>query len=68
MLGVFAIHDGEVTLEADFIKLKGTQDPTVNNGATVRKVTLKDRDGIVLMRPTPMKRPAAPTMITTSNN
>jgi hypothetical protein len=56
----------EVTLEADFVKLKGTQDPSVNNGATVRKVTLKDRDGIVLMRVKPVKRPAPPSSITTT--
>jgi len=39
-----------VTLETSFRKLKGTQAPTVNNGATVRSVTLQDRDGIVLLR------------------
>jgi len=62
----FATDFSEVTLEADFIKLKGTQDPTVNNGATVRKVTLKDRDGIVLMRVKPVKRPAPPASVTTT--
>jgi hypothetical protein len=56
----------EVTLEADFVKIKGTQDPGVNNGATVRKVTLKDRDGIVLMRVQPVRRPAPPGAITTT--
>jgi Hypothetical glycosyl hydrolase family 15 len=56
----------EVTLEADFVKIKGTQDPTVNDGTTVRKVTLKDRDGIVLMRAKPVKRPAPPGSITIS--
>jgi hypothetical protein len=49
-----------VTLESDFVKLKGTQDPTVNNGATVRQVTLKDRDGIVLLRKAPITRPKPP--------
>jgi hypothetical protein len=49
-----------VTLEGDFVKLKGTQDATVNNGATVRQVTLKDRDGIVLMRKVAITRPAPP--------
>ena len=39
-----------VTLEADFVKIKGTQVPTINNGATVRTVTLQDRDGIILLR------------------
>ena len=41
-----------VTLEANFLKLKGTQDPSVNNGATTRSVTLQDRDGIILLRTT----------------
>jgi hypothetical protein len=49
-----------VTLDDDFIALKGTQDPTVNNGQTVRKVTLQDRDGIILMRKTPITRPLPP--------
>jgi len=39
-----------VTLEANYVKLRGTQAPTVNNGATVRTVTLKDRDGIILIK------------------
>jgi hypothetical protein len=39
-----------VTLEADYVKIKGTQAPSVNDGATVRTVTLRDRDGIVLLR------------------
>ncbi|HEY1283623.1 MAG TPA: putative glycoside hydrolase [Steroidobacteraceae bacterium] len=51
-----------VTLEADFIALKGTQDPTVNNGQVVRKVSLQDRDGIILMRKTPVSRPKAPVL------
>jgi hypothetical protein len=40
----------ELTLEGDFRKIAGTQDRAVNNGQTVRKVTLRDRDGIVLLR------------------
>ncbi|MEJ0038413.1 MAG: putative glycoside hydrolase [Gammaproteobacteria bacterium] len=39
-----------VTLEADFVKIKGTQATSVNSGATVRTVTLQDRDGIILLR------------------
>ena len=39
-----------VTLEADFVKIKGTQVSSINNGATVRTVTLQDRDGIILLR------------------
>jgi hypothetical protein len=39
-----------ITLETNYRKLSGKQDPSVNNGASVRTVTLKDRDGIILMR------------------
>ena len=56
-----------VTLEAAFVKLKGTQDPATNNGASVTTVTLKERDGIILLRTNPMKRPAAPKSLTTQN-
>jgi hypothetical protein len=49
-----------VTLETSYVKLQGTQDPVTNNGQTVTSVTLKDRDGIILMRKNPTKRPAAP--------
>ena len=41
-----------VALEGPFVKLNGTQAPAVNNGQTVTSVTLQDRDGIVLRRPT----------------
>ncbi len=47
-----------VTLEANFQRLTGTQAPAVNNGQTVRTLTLQDRDGIILLRTTPV---AAPT-------
>jgi hypothetical protein len=40
----------QVFLETDYVKIKGSQDPSVNNGKTVRSVTLQDRDGIVLLR------------------
>jgi hypothetical protein len=53
-----------VTLEGDFIKLKGSQAPSVNDGSTVRKVTLQDRDGIILLRKAPVRRPAAPGGLT----
>jgi hypothetical protein len=39
-----------VTLETAFSKIKGTQDPMTNSGATVTSVTLQDRDGIMLLR------------------
>jgi hypothetical protein len=54
----------DVTLEADFVALKGTQAPAVNSGKTLRKVHLADRDGIILMRKNPVKRPASPQGIT----
>jgi hypothetical protein len=50
-----------VTLETSYIKIRGSQDPVTNNGQTVTTVTLKDRDGIILLRATPVTRPAAPT-------
>jgi hypothetical protein len=53
-----------VTLESAFIKLNGAQDPVTNNGQTVTTVTLKDRDGVILIRKTPLKRPQAPASIT----
>jgi putative glycosyl hydrolase-like family 15 (GHL15) protein len=55
-----------VTLEGDFVKLKGSQAPSVNDGSTVKTVTLNDRDGIILMRVKPIKRPAPPGAITTT--
>jgi hypothetical protein len=51
-----------VTLETSYKKLSGTQDSSVNNGATVTSVTLNDRDGIILMRLTSQAVPAAPTL------
>jgi hypothetical protein len=39
-----------VTLETTFIRIKGSQDPATNSGATVTTVTLQDRDGIILLR------------------
>ena len=50
-----------VTLEGPYIKIKGTQDPQTNDGKTVTSVTLKDRDGIILLRPKPLTRPATPS-------
>jgi hypothetical protein len=50
-----------VTLEGPYIKIRGSQDPVTNNGQTVTSVTLKDRDGIILLRPKPISRPATPT-------
>ena len=52
-----------VTLEADFKRLVGTQDPVTNNGQTVRTVTLKDRDGLVLLRANVAPKPMPPAVI-----
>ncbi|MGA7538165.1 MAG: putative glycoside hydrolase [Steroidobacteraceae bacterium] len=52
-----------VTLGGSFVKLKGTQDPAVNNGQTVTEVTLGDRDGIILLRQSPLTQPKAPTSV-----
>jgi hypothetical protein len=48
----------EVTLETDFRRIAGKQDRTVNNGQVVRKVKLRDRDGIVLL--SNKRRPRSP--------
>jgi len=50
-----------VTLESPFIKIHGAQDPVTNNGQTVTTVTLKDRDGIILLRQKSVARPSTPT-------
>jgi hypothetical protein len=43
-----------VTLETSYKRLKGTQDPTTNSGATVTSVTLQPADGLILLRLTPL--------------
>ncbi|MGA7538164.1 MAG: putative glycoside hydrolase [Steroidobacteraceae bacterium] len=53
-----------VSLGGTFVKLKGTQAPGVNNGQTVTQVTLQNRDGIILMRKTPLVQPASPGQVT----
>jgi len=55
-----------VQLGGTFVKLKGSQDPSVNNGQTVTSVTLQDRDGIILMRQSPINEPKAPTGVSIS--
>jgi hypothetical protein len=52
-----------VTLDGEYVLIKGTQAPTVNTGARVRQVTLRDRDGLILMRANPVRRPAAPAAV-----
>jgi hypothetical protein len=41
-----------IPLGGTFRKLKGTQDPTLNDGSTVTSVTIPEDDGIVLLRNT----------------
>jgi putative glycosyl hydrolase-like family 15 (GHL15) protein len=53
----------EVTLEEDFKRLSGNQDPTVNSGALTRKLVLQDRDGIILKRTKPVAAPTAPKLV-----
>lgn len=53
-----------VQLGGTFVKIKGTQATSVNNGQTVTSVTLQDRDGIILLRQSPLLQPAAPTGVT----
>ena len=53
----------EVTLEEDFRRLTGKQDPAVNNGALTRKLVLQDRDGIILKRVKPVAAPTAPKLV-----
>lgn len=48
----------QVTLETNFRRLSGTQAPAINSGQTVLTLTLQDRDGIILMRTTPVAAPA----------
>ncbi|MFA6131759.1 MAG: putative glycoside hydrolase [Patescibacteria group bacterium] len=40
-----------VNLDGEYEKLHGTQDPNINNGAIVSRVTLPAEDGLVLLRP-----------------
>jgi hypothetical protein len=42
----------EITLPGEFEKLSGKQDPRINNGSIVTKVTVPPEDGIVLIRRT----------------
>ena len=46
-----------VTLGGTFVKIKGSQDPAVNNGQTATQVTLQDRDGLILLRKSARAQP-----------
>jgi hypothetical protein len=56
----------EVTLEHGFRKIAGNQDRAVNNGQVVSKVSLRDRDGIILMKM--QRRPKAPGNVKVSTS
>jgi len=56
-----------VQLGGTFVKIKGSQAPSVNSGQTVTSVTLQDRDGIILLRQSPLEQPKAPTSVSASN-
>jgi len=55
-----------VRIEEGYSRIAGSQDPAVNNGQQVDTVTLKERDGIILVRTEgltePTKRPNPPTL------
>lgn len=48
-----------VTLEGEYEKLHGIQDPSVNNGGIVSRVSLASQDGLILLRPIESLRNAA---------
>jgi Hypothetical glycosyl hydrolase family 15 len=56
-----------VQLGGTFVKIKGSQDAAVNSGQTVTSVTLQDRDGIILLRQSPLEQPKAPTGVAVGN-
>ncbi len=56
-----------VQLGGTFVKIKGSQASSVNNGQTVTSVTLQDRDGIILLRQSPLQQPKAPTGVNATN-
>jgi putative glycosyl hydrolase-like family 15 (GHL15) protein len=55
-----------VDLGGQFKRIAGKQATSVNDGSLTRQVTLKDRDGIILLRETALKRPQPPKVMTSS--
>jgi hypothetical protein len=49
-----------VNLGGEFVRLRGTQVPAVNNGQVVTSVTLADRDGLFLLRRNRISVPETP--------
>jgi hypothetical protein len=56
-----------VTLETSYRKIAGTQVPSINSGQAVTSISLQDRDGIILLRSTPIKVPNAPSGVKLQN-
>lgn len=50
-----------VDLEQEYRHVDGTQDRTVNNGQATRRVTLQDRDGVLLIRTATKAVPLPPS-------
>jgi len=40
-----------ITLDGEYEKIHGTQDPAINNGSVTSTITLASKDGIILLRP-----------------
>ena len=51
-----------LALGGTFQKIRGTQVPTINDGSLASQVTLAPRDGIVLLRPSPLMRAFLPLL------
>lgn len=51
----------DLSLEADFRRIAGSQDPATNDGQVTRRVRLQERDGLVLLRTTGVARPNPPS-------
>ncbi|MBI2475250.1 VCBS repeat-containing protein [Candidatus Uhrbacteria bacterium] len=43
--------ESTINLGGDFEKLHGTQDPKTNDGSIISNITIKSKDGIILLRP-----------------
>jgi len=57
-----------IELNGTFRKISGRQDPAINNGASVTKVTLAAYDGVLLVRPDGSAPPPTPPPPTPTNS
>jgi hypothetical protein len=53
-----------VELDNEYRHIAGSQATTVNTGRLTRSVTLRDRDGVILLRSAPKARPLPPANVT----